>query len=48
MIVGDEQAINSLIRSPPTAECCCCDCVFDGRRGVDRIEQNRYDLVLGS
>ncbi len=46
LIIEDDRAINRLIKSTLSAEGYACDCAFDGRAGANRIEQNRYDLIL--
>lgn len=46
LIVEDEEAIANLIRINLTAEGYHCVCAHDGQEGADRIENERFDLVL--
>lgn len=46
LIVDDEQAIANLIFTSLTRAGYQCECCYDGLEAADRIEQNRYDLVL--
>lgn len=46
LIVEDEAAIANLIKINLEAEGYQCTCAFDGRAGVDHIEQETFDLVL--
>ena len=46
LIVEDDNDINNLICNTLKAEGYQCERAFDGKEGADKIEQNRYDLLL--
>ena len=46
LIVEDDNDINNLICDTLKAEGYQCERAFDGKEGADKIEQNRYDLLL--
>lgn len=46
LIVEDDNAINNLICNTLKSEGYQCERAFDGKEGADKIEQNRYDLLL--
>lgn len=46
LIVEDEMPISNLIRLSLTKEGYHCVCAFDGLAAADRLEQERYDLIL--
>ena len=46
LIVEDEVPISNLIRISLTKEGYHCVCAFDGLAAADRLEQERYDLIL--
>ena len=46
LIVEDERAISNLLRMSLTSAGYCCDIAHDGMEGADKLEKNRYDLVL--
>lgn len=46
LIVDDEEPITALLCRTLTAAGCRCEGVTDSRLAADRIEQNRYELVL--
>ena len=46
LIVDDEKAIANLIDVSLTRAGYQCDCCFDGLTAADKIEKNRYDIIL--
>ena len=46
LVVEDEAPISNLIRLSLAKEGYHCTCVFDGLAAADRLEQERYDLIL--
>lgn len=46
LIVEDEPAISNLIQMNLVAAGYCCACAFDGAEAADRLEQERFDLIL--
>ena len=46
LIVEDEPAISNLIQMNLAAAGYCCVCAFDGAKAADRLEQERFDLIL--
>lgn len=46
LIVEDERAISNLLKMSLTSAGYRCDIAHDGMEGADKLEQNRYDLIL--
>lgn len=46
LIVEDEPAISNLIQMNLAAAGYCCVCAFDGAKAADRLELERFDLIL--
>lgn len=46
LVVDDEKAIANLIDVSLTRAGYECDCCYDGMTAADRIEKNRYDIIL--
>lgn len=46
LVVEDERPISNLISVNLTESGYCCDVANDGMEAADKIEQNRYDLIL--
>lgn len=46
LIIEDEQAISNLIKTTLLSEGYQCSCAFDGQKGLDLIESQRFDLIL--
>lgn len=46
LIVEDEKPISNLIKISLSSSGYTCDTAFDGMEAADRLEENRYDLIL--